>query len=88
MLAQEPTVLLLDEPAAGVAQREAEALAPLLTEVRDHLDAAILVIEHDLGVLGDVADRIVALDHGRVVADGPPQEVLDDPAVIAAYLGR
>jgi branched-chain amino acid transport system permease protein len=88
MLAHEPTVLLLDEPAAGVAQREAEALAPLLAEVRDHLDAAILVIEHDLGVLGDVADRVVALDHGRVVADGPPHEVLDDPAVTAAYLGR
>jgi branched-chain amino acid transport system ATP-binding protein len=80
-------VLLLDEPAAGVAQREAEALGPLLAEVRDQLDAAILVIEHDLGVLGDVADRIVALDHGRVVAAGAPHSVLVDPAVTSAYLG-
>ncbi len=81
VLAHEPAVLLLDEPAAGVAQREAEALGPLLTEIRDSLDAAVLVIEHDLGVLGDVADRIVALDRGRVVASGPPEVVLADPAV-------
>jgi branched-chain amino acid transport system ATP-binding protein len=87
VLAHEPAVLLLDEPAAGVAQREAEALGPILTEVRDHLDAAVLVIEHDLGVLADVADRIVALDHGRVVASGDPDAVLADPAVTAAYLG-
>ncbi|HEY3670129.1 MAG TPA: ATP-binding cassette domain-containing protein [Acidimicrobiia bacterium] len=87
VLAHEPAVLLLDEPAAGIAQREAEALGPLLIEVRDSLDAAVLVIEHDLGVLGDVADRIVALDHGRVVAAGSPQQVLADPAVTGAYLG-
>jgi branched-chain amino acid transport system ATP-binding protein len=87
VLAHEPTVLLLDEPAAGMAQREAESLGALLTEVRDSLDAAVLVIEHDLGVLGDVADRIVALDRGRVVSTGRPSEVLADPAVMAAYLG-
>jgi branched-chain amino acid transport system ATP-binding protein len=87
VLAHEPTVLLLDEPAAGVAQREAEALGPLLAEVRDALDAAVLVIEHDLGVLRDVADRIVALDHGCVVAEGAPLAVLADPAVTTAYLG-
>ena len=87
VLAHEPAVLLLDEPAAGVAQREAEAFGPLLAQVRDQLDAAILVIEHDLGVLGDVADRIVALDHGRVIATGSPHAVLTDPAVTGAYLG-
>jgi branched-chain amino acid transport system ATP-binding protein len=87
VLAHEPVVLLLDEPAAGVAQREAEALGPLLSEVRDTLDAAVLVIEHDLGVLRDVADRIVALDHGHVVAEGDPRAVLVDPAVTTAYLG-
>jgi branched-chain amino acid transport system permease protein len=88
VLAHEPSVLLLDEPAAGVAQREAESLGALLTEVRDSLDAAVLVIEHDLGVLGDVADRIVALDRGRVVASGAPAAVLADPVVAEAYLGR
>ena len=82
VLAHEPSVLLLDEPAAGIAQREAEALGPLLTEVRDSLDAAVLVVEHDLGVLGDVADRIVALDRGRVVAVGTPEVVLADPGVV------
>jgi branched-chain amino acid transport system permease protein len=87
VLAHAPSVLLLDEPAAGVAQREAEALGTLLTEVRDSLGAAILVIEHDLGVLGAVADRIVALDRGHVVASGPPAEVLADPSVTGAYRG-
>ncbi len=82
VLAHEPSVLLLDEPAAGIAQREAEALGPLLTQVRDSLDAAVLVVEHDLGVLGDVADRIVALDRGRVVVVGPPGVVLTDPGVV------
>lgn len=87
VMAHEPTVLLLDEPAAGMAQRDAEALGPLLIDARDSLDAAVLVIEHDLGVLGDVADRIVALDRGRVVADGAPHAVLTDPRVATAYLG-
>jgi ABC-type branched-subunit amino acid transport system ATPase component/ABC-type branched-subunit amino acid transport system permease subunit len=87
VLAHEPSVLLLDEPAAGVAQREAEALGALLTDVRDSLDAAVLVIEHDLGVLAGVADRLVVLDRGVVVAEGAPRAVLADPAVVAAYVG-
>jgi branched-chain amino acid transport system permease protein len=85
VLAHEPAVLLLDEPAAGIAQREAAALGHLLTEVRDSLGAAVLVIEHDVGVLDEVADRIVVLDRGRLVADGEPASVLTDPAVAQAY---
>ncbi len=80
-------MLLLDEPASGIAQREAEALGPLLRDVRDQLGAGLLVVEHDLGVLGDVADRLVALDRGRVVAAGAPDAVLADPGVTRAYLG-
>ncbi len=87
VLAHRPTVLLLDEPASGLAQPEAEALGPLLRDVRDSLGAGLLVIEHDLGVLGEVADRLVALDHGRVVAVGAPDAVLADPAVRHSYLG-
>ena len=87
VLAHEPTILLLDEPASGIAQREAEAFGPFLRDLRDSLGVGVLVIEHDLGVLSDVADRLVALDQGRVVADGAPRAVLDDPAVTRAYLG-
>ena len=88
VLAHEPTVLLLDEPSSGIAQREAEALAPLLCDVRDSLSVTMLVIEHDLALLTAISDRLVALDRGRVVAIGAPHAVLDDPAVVQAYLGR
>ncbi|HEX6312592.1 MAG TPA: MFS transporter [Acidimicrobiia bacterium] len=86
-LAHGPQVLLLDEPSSGIAQREAEALAPLLVEIRDALGASLLVIEHDLPLLSSVADRIVALDLGAVIAEGRPDQVVNDPAVIASYLG-
>jgi branched-chain amino acid transport system ATP-binding protein len=86
VLAHAPTVLLLDEPASGIAQREAEALGPLLRRIRDTLGAGLLVVEHDLGVLADLADRLVALDHGRVLASGSPAAVLADPDVARAYL--
>jgi len=87
VLAHEPTVLLLDEPSSGIAQREAEALAPLLTRVRDSLGATLLVIEHDLPLLTSIADRMIALDLGEVIAEGTPAEVVHHPAVIASYLG-
>jgi ABC-type branched-subunit amino acid transport system ATPase component/ABC-type branched-subunit amino acid transport system permease subunit len=86
-LAHEPSMLLLDEPSSGIAQREAEALAPLLRNVRDSLGASLLVIEHDLALLRSVADRLVALDLGRIVAIGEPAEVLEHPAVVRSYLG-
>ena len=87
MLAHEPSVLLLDEPSSGIAQREAEALGPLLTRVRDTLGATLLVIEHDLPLLTSIADRMIALDLGEVIAEGGPADVVRHPAVIASYLG-
>ncbi|MGH9048813.1 MAG: ATP-binding cassette domain-containing protein, partial [Acidimicrobiia bacterium] len=87
VLAHSPQVLLLDEPSSGIAQREAEALAPLLLDIRDTLGASLLVVEHDLPLLSSVADRIVALDLGSVIAEGRPDDVVHDPAVVASYLG-
>jgi ABC-type branched-subunit amino acid transport system ATPase component/predicted MFS family arabinose efflux permease len=87
VLAHEPTVLLLDEPSSGIAQREAEALGPLLKQVRDALGATLLVIEHDLPLLTSVADRMIALDLGEIIAEGSPADVVRHPAVVASYLG-
>jgi branched-chain amino acid transport system ATP-binding protein len=86
-VAHRPRILLLDEPTSGIAQSEAAALAPLLLQVRDELHATLVVIEHDLTFLHSIADRLLALDLGRVVAEGEPGAVLADPAVVAAYLG-
>ncbi|HEV7762003.1 MAG TPA: ATP-binding cassette domain-containing protein, partial [Acidimicrobiales bacterium] len=87
VLAHHPAVVLLDEPSSGIAQREAEALGPLLRRVRSVLGASMLVVEHDMGLVTGLADRLVALDQGRVVAEGPAAEVLHHPAVVASYLG-
>jgi ABC-type branched-subunit amino acid transport system ATPase component/MFS family permease len=87
VMALRPTVVLLDEPASGLAQREVEALAPLLVRLRDRLGASLLVVEHDMPLVTAVSDRLVALDLGRVVTEGPPDEVLRHPAVVASYLG-
>lgn len=80
-------MLLLDEPSAGVAQRETEALGPLLLQIRDHTGAALVVIEHDMPLLSSICDEMVALELGGVIARGTPQEVLADDKVIASYLG-
>jgi ABC-type branched-subunit amino acid transport system ATPase component/predicted MFS family arabinose efflux permease len=87
LVAHRPTVILLDEPSSGIAQREAEALVPVLARIRDQLGASIVVIEHDMPLVTAVSDRLVALDQGRVVAEGAPADVLAHPAVVAAYLG-
>jgi branched-chain amino acid transport system ATP-binding protein len=87
VLAHEPSVVLLDEPSSGIAQREAEALAPLLLRIRDALDASLIVIEHDMSLIASVSDRLVALDQGRVVTIGTPDDVLAHPEVVASYLG-
>jgi ABC-type branched-subunit amino acid transport system ATPase component len=86
-LAGAPTLLLLDEPTAGVAQRDTEAFGPLLRRIRDELDCSIVVVEHDMPLLMGLCDRVYALVEGRVIAEGTPEEIRNDPAVIASYLG-
>jgi branched-chain amino acid transport system ATP-binding protein len=87
VLAHAPSVLLLDEPSSGIAQREAEALGPLLLRIREQTGATLLVIEHDIPLLLSIADRLIALDLGEVIAEGDPQEVVQRPAVVQSYLG-
>ncbi len=86
-VAHRPTVILLDEPSSGIAQREVEALAPLLRRLRDEMGAALVVIEHDMPLVSSISDRLVALDQGRVVTIGTPADVLSHPDVIRSYLG-
>ncbi|MCP4435535.1 MAG: ATP-binding cassette domain-containing protein [Actinomycetia bacterium] len=87
LLAEEPMLMCLDEPSAGVAQKETEALGPLLRQICEHTGAGMLVIEHDMPLLAGLCDRLVAMELGEILVQGPPSEVLDHPAVIAAYLG-
>jgi len=87
LLAEDPVLMLLDEPSAGVAQRETEALGPLLRRIRDHTGAAMLVIEHDMPLLSALCDRLVAMELGTALVEGTPTEVLEHPLVIASYLG-
>jgi branched-chain amino acid transport system ATP-binding protein len=86
-LALEPTVMMLDEPSAGLNRDEREDLARFILRIKHELGITMIWIEHDLQMVADLADRIHVLDYGRTLAEGPPAAVLRDPRVIAAYIG-
>jgi branched-chain amino acid transport system ATP-binding protein len=86
-IAHDPTVLLLDEPSSGIAQRETEALGPLLKRIQREAGCALLIIEHDMPLIRSISDQIIALDLGAVVTQGTPDDVLTNPHVVSSYLG-
>jgi ABC-type branched-subunit amino acid transport system ATPase component/ABC-type branched-subunit amino acid transport system permease subunit len=87
LLALDARVLCMDEPTAGIAQRETEAFAPLLVRIRQELEASILVIEHDMPMIMSISDRVYCLEAGTVIAEGLPDDVRNNPSVVASYLG-
>ncbi|HZN13129.1 MAG TPA: MFS transporter [Acidimicrobiales bacterium] len=88
LLPNSPKVIILDEPSSGIAQKETEALGPMLREVQRYTECSILIIEHDMPLISGLADHIVALELGQVIADGRPDAVLDDARVVESYLGN
>jgi len=86
-LAMEPQVLLLDEPMAGMNIEEKQDMCRFILDVNEEFGTTVVLIEHDMGVVMDISDRVVVLDYGRKIGDGAPREVRDNPDVIRAYLG-
>jgi branched-chain amino acid transport system ATP-binding protein len=86
-LAMDPVLLLLDEPVAGMNQEETEDMARFILDIRRELGIAMIMVEHDMGLVMDIADRIMVLDFGQKIAEGVPEEIQNNPDVIAAYLG-
>ena len=86
-MAHDPKVLLLDEPSSGIAQRETEALGPLLLDLRQKTGAAMIVVEHDMPLITTISDELVALELGSVIARGAPDDVVNHPRVVESYLG-
>jgi branched-chain amino acid transport system ATP-binding protein len=86
-LAAEPSILLLDEPMAGMNIEEKQDMCRYILDVNDHYGTTVVLIEHDMGVVMDISDRVVVLDYGKKIGDGPPDEVRANQEVIDAYLG-